>query len=137
MSKLNEALEKIEGVVSKIGVSVSRKFSDGAYGSAEVSMWAEMDLSPTADAAESYKILDDALTAEVGRSAKEKKDKIQSSASATVPMVPLAPSGGEGHCAIHNTQMKKYTKDDRSWYSHRVSGVPDSAPNSEKWCKGV
>jgi len=35
---------------------------------------------------------------------------------------------GEGWCDIHKVQMKKYTKEGRSWYSHMVSeGV---------WCNG-
>ena len=51
MSK-KEAVEKIEGVVSKIGCSVSRKVSDGSYGSFEVAKWAEVDLSPTANVEE-------------------------------------------------------------------------------------
>ena len=129
MSK-KEAVEKIDGVVSKVGVSVSRKISDGAYGSAEVSMWVEMDLSPTADFDESLDSLDKFITGKVGASAKEKQAKVQASApvSATVPMVPVAPPATEGHCAIHNVAMKKYTKEGRSWYSHK---------HGDAWCKGV
>lgn len=35
----------------------------------------------------------------------------------------------EGWCDIHNTQMKKYTKNDRSWYSHFIS-------SDKSWCSG-
>ena len=129
MSK-KEAVEKIDGVVSKIGVSVSRKISDGAYGSAEVSTWVEMDVSPTADFDEAIDVLDLYLTGRVGKSVRDKQDRIESAAPApaTVPMVPVAPPAAEGHCAIHNVAMKKYTKEGRSWYSHK---------HGDAWCKGV
>ena len=128
MSK-KEAVEKIDGVVSKIGCSVSRKVSDGAYGSFEVSKWVEVDLSPTANVEEEMIALDTYLTAAVGASAKDKQDKIAKPVEEpTVPMVPLAPPAAEGHCAIHNVPMKQYTKEGRSWYSHKVG---------DAWCKGV
>lgn len=132
MSKLKEAVEKVDGVVSKVGFSVSRKISDGAYGSAEVSTWIEMDLSPTADFEEAINALDDYITAKVGQSAKYKQDKITKPKAEepveTIPMVPVAPPAAEGHCPIHNVAMKQYTKEGRSWYSHKVG---------DAWCKGV
>lgn len=35
---------------------------------------------------------------------------------------------GGGWCDIHSVQMKKYTKNGRSWYSHMVS--------EGEWCNG-
>ena len=34
---------------------------------------------------------------------------------------------GPEWCPIHNVAMKKYTKEDRSWYSHK---------NGDAWCNG-
>ena len=34
---------------------------------------------------------------------------------------------GEGWCPIHSTQMKRWEKDGRNWYSHKTS---------EGWCSG-
>lgn len=33
-----------------------------------------------------------------------------------------------GHCAKHQVQMIRFTKDNRVWYSHRLE--------DESWCKG-
>jgi hypothetical protein len=44
-----ETLEKLGGVVSKIGSGVERKWSDGNYGSAGKSFWGEVTLSPDAN----------------------------------------------------------------------------------------
>ena len=130
MSELIEAVSKTEGVVGKIGCSVSRKVSDGAYGSFEVSMWVEQDLSPTANVDNAMDALDAYVTAKVGKSTKAKLDKIVKPVAepVSVPMVPVAPPAAEGHCPIHNVPMKKYTKEGRSWYSHKVG---------DTWCKGV
>ena len=40
----------------------------------------------------------------------------------------------EDYCDIHKCQMKKYEKDDRSWYSHQVK---DDARFPKGWCSGA
>jgi hypothetical protein len=41
---------------------------------------------------------------------------------------PQAASQGEGWCAVHQVQMKRTTKDGRSWWSHKTQ---------DGWCKGA
>ena len=43
---------------------------------------------------------------------------------------PVAGNGGnaEDWCGIHNVEMTKYTKEGRSWFSHKA--------DDDTWCKG-
>ena len=65
-----------KGVPSAISVSVSRKKSDGDYGSFEVSASIEASLAPDANLEETFDELDTWLTAAVGTSVNEKAKKI-------------------------------------------------------------
>ncbi len=46
------------------------------------------------------------------------------------PLPPVAGNGGnpENYCAIHGIEMTKYTKEGRSWFSHKA--------DDDTWCKG-
>lgn len=44
---------------------------------------------------------------------------------------PLAPETKPVTCKIHNVQMKRYTKGNQGWYSHKVEGTEN------EWCDGV
>jgi len=40
-----------------------------------------------------------------------------------------APQVDPGYCPIHQVSMRKWEKDGRSWYSHKIEGT-------DNWCKG-
>ena len=46
------------------------------------------------------------------------------------PLPPVAGNGGhpENYCGIHGVEMTKYTKEGRSWFSHKA--------DDDTWCKG-
>ena len=50
--------------------------------------------------------------------------------SQTAPLPPVAGNGGhpEDWCGIHSVEMTKYTKEGRSWFSHKA--------DDDTWCKG-
>lgn len=74
---LKETVEKLKGEVTEVSVSVSRKLSDGAYGSFEVAAALTMKLSPGEDFDDSVDALDAYLTAKVGQSAQSKAKKVE------------------------------------------------------------
>ena len=51
-------------------------------------------------------------------------------AAKDAPLPPVAGNGGnaEDWCGIHNVEMTKYTKEGRSWFSHKA--------DDDTWCKG-
>ena len=70
---------KIKGTPSKAGVYVSRKLTDGNWGSFEVVYGLEMNLAEGADLDAVFKAMDDELTLAVGVSAHEKEAKVMRS----------------------------------------------------------
>ena len=77
---------ELKGEVNKLAVSVSRKKSDGDYGSYEVAAMAEVNLAPDADFEAAFKEMDTELTRLVKLSMKAKGDAM--SGAAQVPEAP-------------------------------------------------
>ncbi len=42
---------------------------------------------------------------------------------------PEFPNADPGYCTIHDTPMKEWEKEGRTWFSHKIEGT-------ESWCKG-
>lgn len=62
------------------------------------------------------------------------KGKQNGNGSKPVPVsqdtpAPEFPSADPGYCTIHDTPMKEWEKDGRTWFSHKIEGT-------ETWCKG-
>jgi hypothetical protein len=75
------------GTPSKLEVHISRKLSDGDYGSFEVSALLALDLPPDANLEEAFDAADTWLTAAVAGSVREKQENI----AKQKPVAPEAP----------------------------------------------
>lgn len=119
-----------KGTPSKMSVGVSRKRSDGEYGSYEVSASIEANLAPDADLEKAFDELDTWLTAAVASSMNEKSQKLATAkpvAAQAEVQPPLQQQPQPNWCFIHNCEMKMHEKDGSTWYSHK---------DGDAWCKG-
>jgi hypothetical protein len=71
-----------------------------------------------------YGIVDGIATADEMNKADSDPDWIKDTDETTE----VSEEPDRSHCPIHNVQMKKYTKNGKSWYSHQ--------PSAGKWCNG-
>ena len=83
---------KFQGTPTKLAVRVSRKLSDGAYGSYEVLAELETNLAQDANLEEAFAAHDAWLTAAVAASVRNKQDNIaRQTAQPTLPMEDIPP----------------------------------------------
>jgi hypothetical protein len=152
---MNEMISNIKGVVTEVTFTVSRKLTDGNYGSFEAAASltvsvpsAETDVDDLMDQLDAY------LTAKVGASAHQKEAIVKQHAppSTKAPVAQTAPvaksdntpqqSAGmledgnvyrekdgkkQKFCPKHDYWMNERSNDKGSWFSHKVG---------DEWCKG-
>ena len=139
MSKKTETAEKLGGVFKEVTVYVSRKRTDGNYGSYEVGMGGTINLGPDDNPEEQVSLLDTFFTAAVAHSMKDKAPLVEHTLSKQEqierePLKDLTPDmpaqePAEMKCSIHGVMMKKRTNEQGSWYSHFLKA-------EDKWCNG-
>jgi len=146
---MNEMISNIKGVVTEVTFTVSRKLTDGNYGSFETAASltvsvpsAETDVDDLMDQLDAY------LTAKVGASAHQKEAIVMQHAPIKsldeVPAVPVGEPQSAGmledgnvyrekdgkkqkFCPKHDYWMNERSNDKGSWFSHKVG---------DEWCKG-
>ena len=138
MNKKTETAKKLGGVFKEVTAYISRKRTDGNYGSYEVGMGGTINLGPDDNPEEQVSLLDTFFTAAVATSMKDKAPKEPPVMSKQEQIMAAGPQDitpdnlppqepAEMKCSIHGVMMPKRTNDKGTWYSHKVD---------DRWCNG-
>ena len=139
-----ETVEKLGGKVTEFSIHISRKVTDGNYGSFEVSIGETVSVGSEEDAVELEREYYAFLKGKVLKAAESFTPVVEKPVAKLVPapqadgMLDDTPgvynAQGDKLCEKHNVYASEKSNDKGTWYSHRIDGVSDEAPNKEKWC---